>query len=272
MMHYCYLAGMQVQILFQHFTCAPIRDTHLLRQFMNINTVAYLPQARKVEPQNQPFLSNTRTNNGTVGLCNLFLGYGPVNTLPCRCMRSHSNSTGWESRDLSTARYSWLNSRTKFSVRFLYNATLVIFQIVQFLTRRVPDEAVQFQRRRREWSDSFSYEWIMVAAEARGQDSELTLGAQKKTRGQPVKNWRVIRRCDLCVMFEDRVIVPLLRSIARKRTRRQVGTDGEDWFGSACRVKISNSVISNCSHYLQAINKSNYQSEPHLSQQYTWQY
>jgi hypothetical protein len=28
-----------------------------------INIVAYLSHARKVEPQNQPFLSNTRTNN-----------------------------------------------------------------------------------------------------------------------------------------------------------------------------------------------------------------
>jgi hypothetical protein len=31
--------------------------------------VEYLPHARKVEPQNQPFLSNTRTNKGTAGLC-----------------------------------------------------------------------------------------------------------------------------------------------------------------------------------------------------------
>jgi hypothetical protein len=73
-------------------------------------TVAYLPHAGKVEPQNQPFLSNTRTNNGTAGLRNPFLGYGPVNQLQRRRMTSHSNSTGWESRDLSTARYSWLNS------------------------------------------------------------------------------------------------------------------------------------------------------------------
>jgi hypothetical protein len=29
---------------------------------------------------------------------------------------------------------------------------------------------------------------IIVAAEAREQDSELGLGAQEKTRGQPVKN------------------------------------------------------------------------------------
>jgi hypothetical protein len=41
----------------------------------------------------------------------------------------------------------------------------------------------------------------MVAAEAREQESELGLGAQKKTRGQPVKNWRVIRRSGLCVIF-----------------------------------------------------------------------
>jgi hypothetical protein len=48
--------------------------------------VAYLPHARKVKPQNQPFLSNTRTNNGTAGLRNPFLGYGSVNTLPRRRM------------------------------------------------------------------------------------------------------------------------------------------------------------------------------------------
>jgi hypothetical protein len=62
-----------------------------------IHNVAYLLHARKVERQNQPFLSNTRTNNGTVGLRNPFLGYGLVNTLPRRRITSHSNSTGWES-------------------------------------------------------------------------------------------------------------------------------------------------------------------------------
>jgi hypothetical protein len=80
-------------------------------------TVAYLPHARKVEPQNQPFLSNTCTNNGTAGLRNPFLGYGPVNQLQRRRMTSHSNSNLWESRDLSTARYSWRNNRTEISVR-----------------------------------------------------------------------------------------------------------------------------------------------------------
>jgi hypothetical protein len=34
----------------------------------------------------------------------------------------------------------------------------------------------------------FSYERIIVAAEAREQDREFGLGAQKKTRGQPAKN------------------------------------------------------------------------------------
>jgi hypothetical protein len=68
--------------------------------------VAYFPHARKVEPQNQPFLSDTRTNNGTAGLRDPFLGYGSVNILPRRRMTSHSNSTGWESNDLSTVRYS----------------------------------------------------------------------------------------------------------------------------------------------------------------------
>jgi hypothetical protein len=69
------------------------------------NNVAHLPHARKVEPQNRPFLSNTRIINGTAGLRYPFLGYGPVNTLPRRRMTSHSNNTGWESRYLSTARY-----------------------------------------------------------------------------------------------------------------------------------------------------------------------
>jgi hypothetical protein len=45
------------------------------------DTVAYLPHERKAEPQNQPLLNNTRTNNGTAGLHNPFLGYGSVNTL-----------------------------------------------------------------------------------------------------------------------------------------------------------------------------------------------
>jgi hypothetical protein len=79
--------------------------------------VAYLFHARKVEAQNQPFLYNTRTNNGTAGLRNPFLGYGPVNTVPRRRMRTHSNSTDWVSHDLSTARYSLRNNRTEFSVR-----------------------------------------------------------------------------------------------------------------------------------------------------------
>jgi hypothetical protein len=79
--------------------------------------VAYFPHARKVEPQ-KPFLSNTRTNNGTVRLRNLFLGYSLVNTLPHTRMTSHSNSsTGWELSDLSMAQYSWRNNRTEFSVR-----------------------------------------------------------------------------------------------------------------------------------------------------------
>jgi hypothetical protein len=78
--------------------------------------VAYLPQAREVEPQNQLFLSNTRTNNGTEGLRNSFLGYGSVSILPRRRMTSHSSSTDWESRDLSSAWYSWRYSRTRCSV------------------------------------------------------------------------------------------------------------------------------------------------------------
>jgi hypothetical protein len=78
--------------------------------------------------------------------------------------------------------------------------------------------------RRLEWNESFSYadkrrsvlfacglkaaEFSfslvnIVAAEARGQESELWLGAQKKTRGQTEKILRVIRRTDLCAIFED---------------------------------------------------------------------
>jgi hypothetical protein len=100
--------------------------------------VAYLPHARKVEPQNQPFISNTHTNNGTVGLRNPFLGYGSVNT----SMQAH---------DITLQQYwlgvTWLIHGAKFlmqqynwvfcawSVQSLYNATLVIFQIVQFRSR-----------------------------------------------------------------------------------------------------------------------------------------
>jgi hypothetical protein len=46
-----------------------------LGQYIN-NIVAYLPHARKVELQNQSFLSNTRTSNGTAGLHDAFVGYG----------------------------------------------------------------------------------------------------------------------------------------------------------------------------------------------------
>jgi hypothetical protein len=49
-----------------------------------INILEYLPNAKTVGPQKQPFLSNTRTNNGKVGLCNPLLGSGSVNTLPRR--------------------------------------------------------------------------------------------------------------------------------------------------------------------------------------------
>jgi hypothetical protein len=48
------------------------------------STEAYLPNAGRVESQKQPFLSNTNTNNGTSGLCDLLLGNGSVNTLPRR--------------------------------------------------------------------------------------------------------------------------------------------------------------------------------------------
>lgn len=42
--------------------------------------VAYLPHARTVEPQKQPFLSTTRINSGTAGLRNKLLANGSVNT------------------------------------------------------------------------------------------------------------------------------------------------------------------------------------------------
>jgi hypothetical protein len=66
------------------------------------------------------------------------------------------------------------------SVQRLYNATLVIFSLVQFNSKRG-----EFQRRS-EYSDSF------VTSEcrrkAREQESKLGLGTQKKTTGQTVKN------------------------------------------------------------------------------------
>jgi hypothetical protein len=46
--------------------------------------VVYLCHVRTVELQEQPFLSNTRINNGTTGLWNPLLGNGSVNTLPHR--------------------------------------------------------------------------------------------------------------------------------------------------------------------------------------------
>jgi hypothetical protein len=49
-----------------------------------VHIVAYLSHARMVEPQKEPFLSNTRTNNGTTRLCIPILGKGAVNTLPRR--------------------------------------------------------------------------------------------------------------------------------------------------------------------------------------------
>jgi hypothetical protein len=59
-----------------------LRKEWLMRSVIKYNkTVAYLPHARTVEPQKQP---NTRTNSGTIGLCNPLLGNGSVNTLPSR--------------------------------------------------------------------------------------------------------------------------------------------------------------------------------------------
>jgi hypothetical protein len=57
------------------------------------SSVAYLPNARKVEPQKQPFLSKTRTIEAIASLHDPFLGYGSVNTLQRRRLTSQSNST-----------------------------------------------------------------------------------------------------------------------------------------------------------------------------------
>jgi hypothetical protein len=115
----------------------------LVLRVYTLDIVAYLPHARKFQPQNQPFLRKTRTNNGTAGLRNPFPGYGPVNTLPRKRMTSHSNSTAWESRDWSRRDIPDATIEpvvSAWSVRRLYNATMVIFAIVQFQLRRVPDE------------------------------------------------------------------------------------------------------------------------------------
>jgi hypothetical protein len=57
----------------------------LIKQFRQLqDIVAYLPHARTVEPQKEAFLSNTRINNCTAGLCKPLLGNGSVNTLPRR--------------------------------------------------------------------------------------------------------------------------------------------------------------------------------------------
>jgi hypothetical protein len=60
-------------------------SSHMGRLHHNINIVAYLPHAKMVKPQKQPFLSTARTENGTAGLYNLFLGYSSVNTFLRRC-------------------------------------------------------------------------------------------------------------------------------------------------------------------------------------------
>jgi hypothetical protein len=103
--------------------------------------------------------------------------------------------------------YNWVFCA--WSVRRLYNATLVRSSSVQFQTSRVPDEAVPFQMMN-------VYELTVGTTEAR-EHSEWGLGIQRETRGQPAKNWRVIRS-DLCVTFADceTVIIPVLKSVARK--------------------------------------------------------
>jgi hypothetical protein len=105
------------------------------------------------------------------------------------------------------------------SARRLYNATLVIFGIVQFQRWRVPDEAVSSRRGDvNAVTVVVSYEWIIVASGAREQDSVLGLEAQKKTRGQPVKNWRVIRDVIYVKYLEwQTVVVSVLRPVARRR-------------------------------------------------------
>jgi hypothetical protein len=102
--------------------------------------MAYLPHARMVEPQHQPFLSKAPTDNDTAGLCNPFLGYSPLNTLPRRCMMSHptvlfGSHVTWLLCDIlnATIELGFLCVR---SVRRLYNVTLLIFGS-QFQMRRV---------------------------------------------------------------------------------------------------------------------------------------
>jgi hypothetical protein len=76
--------------IFRNLCCVLICSTEFRRWKVHLNwvfqygNVAYLPHARTVEPQKQPFLSNTHTNNGTTGLSNPLLGNGLVNTLPHR--------------------------------------------------------------------------------------------------------------------------------------------------------------------------------------------
>jgi hypothetical protein len=88
--------------------------------------LAYLLHARTVEPQKQPFLSNTHTNNGTTGLCSTLLGNSSVNTLP----RRHNDVTTQQCLGITWLVFSvWSalrNNRTVFSalsVPRLYNAS-----------------------------------------------------------------------------------------------------------------------------------------------------
>jgi hypothetical protein len=108
------------------------------------------------------------------------------------------------------------NNRIEFSVRSarrLHNETLVIFGSA-FQMRGVPDEEKWMQ-----WQFQFSDKWIMVAAEAREQDSKLGLGAQKKTRRSACEELTCeYKSWFMCNIWGDlmRLILCMLRSVARR--------------------------------------------------------
>jgi hypothetical protein len=80
-----------------------------------LHIVAYLSRARTAEPLKQPFPSNTRSNNGTTGLCNPLLDNSSVSTLPRRrndVTLKRYLATKWLVFSVWSAR----NSRTVFSV------------------------------------------------------------------------------------------------------------------------------------------------------------
>jgi hypothetical protein len=116
-------------------------------------------------------------------------GHESQGTLTQEWLRWRGAAAYTKDRPVDTKTYWLTDSQSQRDFDFDFDLSSV-----QFLTRRVPDEEMWIK-----WQFYFNYEWIIVATEAR----ELGLGAQKKTRSQPAKNWRVIRRPDLRVTFED---------------------------------------------------------------------